>query len=298
MKISIITSTYNRGNIIGGLYTSIIKNLEKNKKVEAEWIIMNDGSTDNTKEKIKSFINEKKLEIKYFEQSNSGKMAAINYIVGYATGELLVECDSDDEFSDDAFDNIEEAYKETKGRNDLYGLCFLKYDLNRKNIGSQFKNDETTMFDLYFKEEEKGEKAIVFFTEIRKKYTYKIENNEKFSTEARMYHEMDLTYKMKCYNKPIMICDYKEDGYTKNIMKIFKNNPYGHFEYFKEILQRDMKGVKFKKRLYVIKHYILFATLIHKTKILEDINGIQNKILICILYLPGKLATKNKFYNK
>ncbi|MFR2570572.1 MAG: glycosyltransferase family A protein [Clostridia bacterium] len=298
MKISIITSTYNRGNIIGGLYTSIIKNLEKNKKVEAEWIIMNDGSTDNTKEKIKSFINEKKLEIKYFEQSNSGKMAAINYIVGYATGELLVECDSDDEFSDDAFDNIEEAYKETKGRNDLYGLCFLKYDLNRKNIGSQFKNDETTMFDLYFKEEEKGEKAIVFFTEIRKKYKYKIENNEKFSTEARMYHEMDLTYKMKCYNKPIMICDYKEDGYTKNIMKIFKNNPYGHFEYFKEILQRDMKGVKFKKRLYVIKHYILFATLIHKTKILEDINGIQNKILICILYLPGKLATKNKFYNK
>lgn len=163
MKISIITSTYNRGNIIGGLYTSIIKNLEKNKKVEAEWIIMNDGSTDNTKEKIKSFINEKKLEIKYFEQSNSGKMAAINYIVGYATGELLVECDSDDEFSDDAFDNIEEAYKETKGRNDLYGLCFLKYDLNRKNIGSQFKNDETTMFDLYFKEEEKGEKAIGIF---------------------------------------------------------------------------------------------------------------------------------------
>lgn len=298
MKISIITSTYNRGNIIGGLYTSIIKNLEKNKKVEAEWIIMNDGSTDNTKEKIESFINEKKLEIKYFEQPNSGKMAAINCIVGYATGELLVECDSDDEFSDDAFDNIEEAYKETKGRNDLYGLCFLKYDLNRKNIGSQFKNDETTMFDLYFKEEEKGEKAIVFFTEIRKKYTYKIENNEKFSTEARMYHEMDLTYKMKCYNKPIMICDYKEDGYTKNITKIFKNNPYGHFEYFKEILQRDMKGVKFKKRLYVIKHYILFATLIHKTKILEDINGIQNKILICILYLPGKLATKNKFYNK
>ena len=145
---------------------------------------------------------------------------------------------------------------------------------------------------------ETGEKAIVFFANIRKQYHYKIENHEKFSTEARMYHEIDLKYKMKCINKPIMLCDYKEDGYTQNIQKIFKENPYGHFAYFKEILeQQNMAGVPFKKRLYVIKHYILFATLTKHKKLVKDVKGIKNKLLIIILLFPGKIMTKMKFSN-
>ena len=143
---------------------------------------------------------------------------------------------------------------------------------------------------------ETGEKAIVFFANIRKQYHYKIENNEKFSTEARMYHEIDLKYKMKCYNKPIMLCDYKEDGYTKNIKKIFKENPYGHFAYFKEILEKhDMTGVPFKKRLYVIKHYILFATLTKQKVCLKKIKGYKNKQILVLLWIPGKIMTKIKF---
>lgn len=144
---------------------------------------------------------------------------------------------------------------------------------------------------------ETGEKAIVFFEDIRKQYQYKIENHEKFSTEARMYHEMDLKYKMKCINKPIMICDYKEDGYTKNIKKIFRENPYGHYAYFKEILeQHDMQGVSFKKRVYVIKHYILFSYLTKQYKI-ENIKGMKNKIIYILLFIPGMIKSyyfKNK----
>lgn len=143
---------------------------------------------------------------------------------------------------------------------------------------------------------ETGEKAIVFFADIRKQYQYKIEHHEKFSTEARMYHEMDLQYKMKCINQPIMLCDYKEDGYTKNIKKIFKENPYGHYAYFKEILEKhDMTGVSIKKRLYVIKHYILFATLTQRKSLIKNVKGIYNKILIMLLLFPGKIATKIKF---
>ena len=134
---------------------------------------------------------------------------------------------------------------------------------------------------------ETGEKAIVFFANIRKQYYYKIENHEKFSTEARMYHEMDLKYKMKCINKPIMLCDYKEDGYTKNIKKIFKQNPYGHLAYFKEILeQHDMIGVPFKKRLYVMKHYILFSYLT-KQYTIRNIKNFSNKLLYILLFIPG-----------
>ena len=143
---------------------------------------------------------------------------------------------------------------------------------------------------------ETGEKAIVFFTNIRKQYQYKIENHEKFSTEARLYHEMDLTYKIQCINKPIMLCDYKEDGYTKNIKKIFKENPYGHYAYFKEILEKhDMTGVPFKKRLYVIKHYILFTTLTNQKTCLKKIKDSKNKLFVLLLWIPGKIMTKIKF---
>ena len=92
-----------------------------------------------------------------------------------------------------------------------------------------------------------------------------------------------------------MICEYQKEGYTRNIDKQFTENPYGYYNYFKEILQKDMRGVTFNKRLYAIKHYILFSVLAKQKNITKEVNGIFNKILVTILYIPGKLATKNRF---
>ena len=265
MKISILTPTYNRKKLLKRLYNSLLENSKY--EVDIEWLIMDDGSTDNTKEVVKEFIEENKIEIKYYKQENKGKMSAINKLVTETTGDLIIDCDSDDYFTNNAFEIIKEEYNKYKNEENIYGLCFLKYNQNNNNMGNEFKNIKTTMFDLYFKEGETGEKAIVFFSNIRKKYKHELEHNERFVTEARMYHKMDEKYKIICINKPVMICEYQEEGYTKNIEKQFKENPYGYYEYFKEILQRDMKGVNFKKRLYVIKHYILFSYFSNSKKI-------------------------------
>lgn len=167
MKLSIITPTYNRANMLGNLYNSIVKNLEQNNEVQqsvqVQWLVIDDGSTDNTEEVINQYIKEKDIEIQYHKQENQGKMSAINNVVQYADGDLIVECDSDDIFSDSAFLDILQAYHETKERNDLYGLCFLKYDLKGKNIGNQFHKEETTMFDLYFKERRNWRKIYCIF---------------------------------------------------------------------------------------------------------------------------------------
>lgn len=291
MKISILTATYNRANLISKLYESILRNLNNN--IEVEWIIMDDGSTDNTKEIIEKFIKESKLEIKYFFQNNQGKMKAINNLVDYSQGDLIIECDSDDYFTDNAFEIIKKSYEENDMKN-LYALCFLKYDQTGKNMGNNFKKSKTKMFDLYFKQGENGEKALVFNSEIRKKYKYELEKDERFVTEARMFHKMDEKYDIVCINEPIMICEYQDEGYTKNIIKQFKENPYGYYCYFKEILNKDMKNVPFKKRLYVIKHYILFTTLTNQKNILKQIKGKMNKFLIMILYMPGKIVTYQK----
>ena len=304
MKVSVLTATYNRAELLKNLYNSILKNIKFG--LDIEWLIMDDGSTDETKEVVHNFQSElvkentneidiNNLEIKYFHQENQGKMVAINKLVEKATGDFILDCDSDDYFTNNAFKIMKKVIDESKNEKDIYGICFLKFDQNRKNMGNSFKNKKTTMFDLYFKEGEDGEKAILFKSDIRKKYKHELEHGEKFVTEARMFFKMDEKYKLVCINEPIMICEYQNDGYTKNIINEFKNNPYGYYKFFEEILQKDFKGVTFNKRLYAIKHFILFSYLTKSKKNLSKIRNIENKILFLILYLPGIVMTKIKF---
>ena len=289
MKLSILTATYNRAGFLEKLYNSIVQNLDQGLQVE--WLIMDDGSEDETLKVVENFIQESKIEIKYYTQENQGKMAAINNLMKHVTGDLIVDCDSDDYFAQKAFKIIKEEFEKTQ-KEDLYAICFLKQKENGVIDGTSFKNEKSTMFDLYFKEEATGEKNLVYYAEVRKKYKHQLENNEKFITEARMYHEMDEKYKIKCVNEPITVGDYQENGYTSNIQKTFKSSPFGYLKYFEEILQKDFKSVTWNKRLYAIKHYILFLTLTGEKLNVKHVKSLLNKFLITILFIPGKIKSK------
>ncbi len=297
MKISILTPTYNRDKLLPRLYKSIRENTTQHKDIE--WLIMDDGSTDNTKKTVSKWIKENKIEIKYFYQSNSGKMAALNHLVPHVTGDLIIEVDSDDYLTNDCFKGIATDYQKIRKDDSVYGLLYLKKIIN-SNVDNKFpfENKVITLFDLYYKYDYKTyDTFIVFKAEARKKYKHQLERNEKFITEARMYHKMDKEYKgLYLINKEIINCEYYDDGYTKNILKIFKNNPYGYNEYFKELLSFNMKSVLFKKRIYIIKHYILFCNLINKgyRESLKNVNGYINKLLTALLYVPGKIMTNIK----
>lgn len=292
MKLSILTATYNRSNYLLKLYESIKENLKYN--VTPEWIIVDDGSTDDTKNIVQSFIDENKVIIKYLYQKNSGKMSAINEAVKMATGDLIVDCDSDDYFTNNSFEIIEKNAEKLLHNQELYGLVFLKSEENGKISGKEFSQKEhiTTMFDLYFKEDIGGEKIIVYNSKIRKQYSHQLEHNEKFITEARMYHKMDEKNKLLAINEVIEQGSYIENGYTKNINKTFKESPFGYYMYFKELLQKDMRGVMFSKRLYVIKHYILFSYLTKNTFNANLIKDRLNRFLYIILYLPGRMKSR------
>ncbi len=295
MKISVLTPTYNRANLLEQLYKSLIANADYG--IDIEWLIMNDGSKDKTEEIVNNFIhnNQSKIEIKYFKQENSGKMTAINNLTKEATGEYMIDCDSDDYFTNDAFKIMKEKIEKSKNEENIYGLCFLKYNEKGENIGKVFTKKRTTLFDMHYKENEQGEKAILFLSKIRKKYSHELENGEKFVTEARMYYKMDDDNDLLCFNAPIMICEYKEDGYTKNLENQFKENPFGYYKYFQEILGRNMRGSILNKRLYAIKHYILFTTLTKSKKNIRPIKDMLNKVLVILLYIPGTIMTKMKF---
>lgn len=291
MKISVITPTYNRKDTLGKLYNSILNNLQCD--IEIEWLIMDDGSTDGTEEYIQKFKEEKKFCIKYYKQENQGKMKAINNLVPYADSDFLVECDSDDYFTENAFKTIKNncILKEK-----IYAYVFLKSNEKNEIIGNEFKsnNFKSKMFDLYYKQGISGDKALVYNTKIRKQYKYKIEEGENFSTEARLHHEMDGKYDVLCFNEVVMICKYQEDGYSKNIKNILKKNPNGYFKFFEEMLKKDFSGVKWEKRIYIIKHYILFKYL-SKQKMDLRKTSFVNKLLIFILYIPGIIKSYVKF---
>ena len=292
MKLSILTATYNRSNYLPKLYESIKENLKYN--VTPEWIIVDDGSTDDTKNIVQSFIDENKVIIKYLYQKNSGKMSAINEAVKMATGDLIVDCDSDDCFTNNSFEIIEKNVKKLLQNKELYGLVFLKSEENGRISGKEFSQKEhiTSMFDLYFKEDIGGEKIIVYNSKIRKQYSHQLEHDEKFITEARMYHKMDEKYKLLAINEVIEQGSYIEDGYTKNINKTFKESPYGYYMYFKELLQKDMRGIMLSKRLYAIKHYILFSYLTKNKFNAKLIKDRLNRFLYIILYLPGRMKSR------
>lgn len=295
MKISVVTPTYNRAHTLTNLYKSLLKN---RKYSNFEWLIMDDGSTDDTEKLIKKWIKEYKIDIKYFKQKNKGKMEALNNLISKAKGELLIEVDSDDYLTDDAFKIILEEYKDIKDNDRVYALAFNRKTKDNKIIGNQKKEGIYRLFDMYFKMKASGDSPLVFKTKIRKKYKYKLENNERFSTEGRMYHEIDLNYDgLKWISKPIVICEYLDDGYSKNINNIFKSNPYGYYAYYKEMFDHDFKGMPFKSRLHILKHYILFSKLTDKRKIytIKNTKGLLNKLLVTILVIPGYILTNKSF---
>lgn len=270
MKLSILTATYNRAKFLENLYKSILKNIETSN-LKVEWIIINDGSTDNTEEVIDKLILENKIKIKHLYQENSGKMVAINRGMEEVTGELIVDCDSDDFFAEDAFKVIEKNALKLLENEKMYALCFLKQDFSGNISGKRFSINyiESTMFDLYFKQDIEGEKILVFNTKIRKKFRHELEKNEKFITEARMYHKMDEKYNILCINEVIEIGEYISDGYTMNIFQTFKKSPNGYYKYFKEILKKGTKGVLLKNKIYILKHIVIFFVFKNLNKFRE-----------------------------
>ena len=103
MKITVFTPTYNRAYIIENLYRSLQRQTVK----DFEWLVIDDGSTDNTQELFDKWISEENaFPIRYYKQRNGGKCRAINRALDLAQGELFFTVDSDDYLTKDALEKV------------------------------------------------------------------------------------------------------------------------------------------------------------------------------------------------
>ncbi len=244
MKFTIFTPTFNRKELLGKLYSS----LQNQTYRDFEWLIVDDGSTDGTEERVKEFINEKKLDIKYFYTENGGKQRAYNFGVDKAEGELFICLDSDDEYVETGLETILKYWEKYKNNNEIAGMGYLSTYPDGKVIGREFPEKEmiSTQFDIYNKYGVKGDKGLMFRTEILKKYPFPVFEGEKFTTEAVVYNRICQKYKMLYVNEKIEIKEYQEDGLTAKYNNLLLRNPKGQALYHNEI---NLRQLTFKQKI-------------------------------------------------
>ena len=291
MKISLLTATYNREDLLPKLYKSIVENYKTFKNIE--WIIVDDGSLDDTKKLVDKWIRKEKFKIEYFYQQNQGKMRAINNGMRYVTGDIVIEIDSDDYLLPNVLGKVSSDY-EKLGKKNVYGIAYKRKLIGKDNTVEGIDNKVLKLFDIHNKYEYDFDMALTFKADIRKKYDYPLEGNEKFITEARLYYMLDQKYDGLLFkDEEIVVSEYMEDGYSKNINKMFKQYPHGYYNFFKECLSYSNKeNTTNHKRLYFIKHYILFSYLTKK-KMRTCIKGVKgfNKFLVMLLIIPGYIKS-------
>ena len=278
--ITVFTPTYNREKLLIRLYSSLCKQKYKN----FEWIIVDDGSTDQTENKVKKFLTENKIKkIRYFKQQNSGKHVAFNMAIEKSKGELFICVDSDDYLTDDALDNIIQYYNKYKMTKKICGLVFQKgYSINQR-INKKYKDLEfiENYNNYIINNEFKGDKCEVFITNILKKYRFPVFKNEKFLSEGFLYSKIGREYNYVFIDKIIYLCEYQETGLTKSGRKLRINNPLGGMEHAKEYLDKNIYKTKI-----ILKNYLLYYTYFrfYKNKNKEIYNKIEvNKNILSLI---------------
>ena len=234
--ITIFTPTYNRGYIIETLYYSLCRQTNK----DFEWLIIDDGSMDNTREIIQTFIKEGLVNIRYFEQPNRGKHRAINYGVMEACGDLFFIVDSDDYLADNALEHIYKYYSDICEDDSFCGLCGLKAHFNGDIIlsGNNFGILDCSLLDFRYKYHYKGDAAEIYKTDILRQYPFPEIEDEKFCPEGLVWFRMSDKYKLRFFYEKIYFCEYLNDGLTNKIINIRRTSPIASLTYYSELYKR------------------------------------------------------------
>lgn len=222
-KVTILTATYNREKYLSQLYNSLLSQTVQ----RFEWIIVDDGSTDNTGDLVNDFISQKNIDIIYIKKENGGKHTALNKGVEYVKTPLTFIVDSDDILTDDAIQIIENDYLEIMSNN-YCGLAYLRGYNSTNVIGDPFLNEGyANMNTIRYKNHIKGDKAEVWKTDYLKKTPFPVFKGEKFIGEHYVWCQLSEKYDMYVRNKIIYITEYLEGGLTKSGRKMRITCPYG-----------------------------------------------------------------------
>ena len=255
-KITVLTPSYNRAYCLENAYNSMEKQLNK----DFIWLIIDDGSTDNTTEVVNDFKKRASFEIQYMKQENGGKHRALNLGISNIKTELVLFLDSDDYLTDDAIDKVLGYHNKVESFEGICGYSFLKIKSSGEIIGKKFPKDYyiDNHIDCRFNKDVSGDKAEVYFTEILKEYPFPEIEGEKFITEAIVWSKIGRKYNTVYINEPLIVCEYLADGLTFSSKKIRLNSPKGMALFYNE---NSDNAYKESIREVCKKNYVAYSLL-------------------------------------
>ena len=224
--LTIFTPTYNRVSRLPELYASLLNQDFKG----FEWLIVDDGSTDSTRDLVLNWAGTtSEFPIRYIYQENAGKAMAHNRGVLEANGNLFFCVDSDDFLPPNAVRDIYSAWEMIKNDSSISGCLALKSDRGGDSLGKIWPEYLTvcSLRDFEYKYRFGGERAMIIKTAILRNYLFPEIMNNKFFPESVIYYQIDSKYDVYLLRRVVTICEYLEDGYTRNIRKIMAQNPTG-----------------------------------------------------------------------
>ena len=263
--LTVFTPAYNRAHTLVRTYESL-KNQDCKDFI---WLIIDDGSTDNTSALVNQWQRENcGFEIRYIHKENGGMHTAHNTAYENIDTELNTCIDSDDCMASGAVRKILEKWADVKDKG-YAGIIGLDSDMDGKIIGSGFSAglSETTVSG-YYAAGGIGDKKMVYRTDIINKYPpYPVFGDEKYFSLGYKYRLIDQDYKLAVLNDVLVNVDYQPDGSSATMWKQYVKNPKGFAEWRKICMQYPTTA----KRLFIdCIHYVSNSLLAKKRRIVSD----------------------------
>jgi glycosyltransferase involved in cell wall biosynthesis len=273
MFLTILTPTYNRANTLPRLY----KSLRKQSLKQFEWLIVDDGSTDETKKFVNKIMKDPSIKIRYIYKKNGGKHTAINHGIQHIHTALTFIVDSDDYLTEDAVETIYQKWNFYKNKPDIGSFWFLQSDQDGNVVGDKFPSDVfvSRYTEIMINSGVSGDKKSVYRTKLRKQFPFPVYKGETFIGEGIIHKRIGNYYKSVFINKVIYKSEYLDDGLTKAGRALRVKTPLGGMAISKEFLTKD---VHFKIRSKKMILYITYG-LLAKIKLKKIIASSEHTLL-------------------
>lgn len=262
--LTIFTPAYNRAYTLHLGYEALLRQTCK----DFVWLIVDDGSTDNTGELVKGWMAEGKLDIVYHRQENQGMHGAHNTAYRLMDTELNTCIDSDDFMPDDAVEKILRCWRE-QGSEELAGIIGLDADFDGNLIGTAFERSgmRITLGDFYARGG-RGDKKLVYRTEVVRKYPpYPLFEGEKYVGLGYLYQLIDQDFPLLTLNEVLVKVEYRADGSSMNMWRQYAKNPKG-FAFIRKSAM--MLAPTAKRRFMEAVHYVSSSLLARNGRFLQE----------------------------
>lgn len=282
--LTIFTPAYNRAHTLPRTYDSLCGQSCKN----FIWLIIDDGSTDNTAELVRDWQNcDNGFEIQYIYKENGGMHTAHNAAYANIRTELNTCIDSDDIMADGAVEKILSKWDAVRDKG-YAGVVGLNADFDGRIIGKGFSPDMTeTTISGYYAAGGAGDKKLVYRTDVITAYPeYPVFDGEKYVSLSYKYLLIDQDYKLAVLNDVLCNVEYQSDGSSNNMLRQYLKNPKG-FAFWRTVKMQYPES--FKRLVMDCIHYCSSSQIAGNRNYIRES---PRKLLTVLCTLAGWMLTE------